>query len=802
MNIAYRWLQDYVKTTTPPEVLGEKFRMTSSEMESLSAGFRFPENVVVGYVKTLTQHPNADRLRVATVDTGDKIRTIVCGAPNIAQGQTVIVALPDAILTPLVGGPVTISTASLRGVVSEGMICSPAELGLPISSNGVLVLDSPKKPGTPAVIALELNDAVLDLEITPNRPDLLSYYGLAREVSAFEKRSLLDVAIASIEQHDPRYTAIEAKIEDSKLSSRYSALLVEIDTTPTTPWWMQARLLLAGMRPVTAVVDIANYVMLELGQPLHTFDFDTLAHPKKRNMPLLTVRSAKTNEQISLLDGTTRTLEKEDIVIADADNVAIALAGIMGGQTSEIKEGTRRILIESATFAKSSIRRTSRRLGLRSEASLRFEKGLDSELTVTALKRYLYLLQQICEARPASAIEDICRRAQSGDRPRIHVTFNQIQQILGVHISAPECKSILHKLGFQLPAFTKSGFEAIPPSWRSDVECPEDIVEEIVRIWGYERVPQTLPSGPIIPPQRNVRFEQRKRIRHILAQRGAYETISQPFIAKQALELINFPVEKALILQNPLSREGEYLAPTHLVQLLANISTVNRQVVPLTLFEIGTVFSHPQMEKEMLSLLMRNSQTSDHTVGEMKAHIERILIAAGLSSSLEYRPADTYPTYFAPEASIAIYSNTGRLIGYLGAIRPSIISAHKIRSGKAILFAELSFSALLEQDRHNNFYTPAPKYPAIERDITLLVDADLAYQRAEEVLKKAMTELLNHWSLTDVYTGKPLPSDKKSYTFHLTFLSPDRTLTDAEVQTELTHIVELLRKELKADITL
>jgi phenylalanyl-tRNA synthetase beta chain len=416
MKIAYKVLQEFVKTSLSPADLGEKFLMTSSELESLTDWGKLLEGLVVGKVEEVRPHPNADRLRLATLNIGKQKIHVVCGAPNLAVGQTVVVALPGTQLTPLKGEPVLIDKTTVRGEPSMGMICTPDEIGIPFQSEGIILLSDSCAPGSSAAAAMHLEDVVLDLEVTPNRPDLLSYRGLAREVATFEKRPLKEQPIAALNELDTKESSpVKVSIEDSKLCQRYSGVCLENITIAPSPQWLAARLTLSGIRPVNNVVDVVNYVMLELGQPMHAFDLDSLP-----SMEIIagTVQSKTT---LQLLDGTEREVLPSDITIRSGNKV-IGLAGVMGGSETEVSPETTRILLESATFYGPQIRRTSRRLGLRSEASSRFEKGLDPEITITALKRAVYLLTQLAGAQVKGSVIDVYPKSR-GERPRIHLTF-------------------------------------------------------------------------------------------------------------------------------------------------------------------------------------------------------------------------------------------------------------------------------------------------------------------------------------------------------------------------------------------
>ncbi|MBU6389793.1 phenylalanine--tRNA ligase subunit beta, partial [Patescibacteria group bacterium] len=399
MKIAYKWLQEYIKTGLSPEELGEQFRLTSSEVEEIvNWNDRF-SHLVIGHVESVAQHPRSDHLFLTQTRVGpNQVKSIVCGAPNVAAGQTVVVALPGATVIGHDGESHQIEETVIRGEQSEGMLCAADEIGLPEpeGEQGILVLSEKVPAGTPAAEALHLDDTVLDLEITPNRPDLLSYRGLARELATIEKKRLPEVPIYTYEPaHERQVNPIHISIEDSKLCSRYSAICLKNVTVQPSPQWMQSRLTLSGIRPINTVVDVTNYVMLELGQPLHAFDLDLLTTEPH---PALKVRAAKAKERITLIGEKEKALAAGDIVIAGGKDQPIALAGIMGNASTGISQTTTRVLLESAVFSGPQIRRASRRLGIRTEASTRFEKGLDPEQTVTALKRAIYLLQEISTA--------------------------------------------------------------------------------------------------------------------------------------------------------------------------------------------------------------------------------------------------------------------------------------------------------------------------------------------------------------------------------------------------------------------
>lgn len=774
MNASRAWLQDYVNTATPAAALGERFRMTSSELDGLTDWSERLTGVVTGKVVEVRPHPNAERLKVTKVDTGKDTRKIVCGAPNVAEGQTVLVALPGTTLHPVGKEPLTIAQATIRGEESEGMLCALEELGIPVASDGIFTFSEPVKPGTAASKALFEDDVILDLEVTPNRPDLLSHYGLAREVSTFERKPLQPLMLANWETRGAK-EQLTLTLHGHRECLRLSAVVVDGIKVVPSPWWLQSRLLRCGIRPINNVVDVTNYVMLELGQPLHAYDAALLA---EAGALTLGVRAADPGEKAELLDGTTRTLSGGDIVITDAADQVIGLAGIMGGARTAVQETTDRIVLEAATFPGAAIRRTSRRLGLRSEASLRFEKGLDPELTITALKRAIYLLQEMSPAKPVSKIAD--SHIHPVQRPVFHLSFSTIHQVLGVRISAADCKDILQRLGFTLRNLTKSGFDATPPSWRKDVQGTHDVIEELIRIWGYDRLPYTLPVGAVKAPRHNAAVQAKQTIRHALAALGYRETIHVPLYSAALLERVGLVPNQAVPLANPLSSELAYLAPTHVLGLLDDSATGAREYEELLSFELGKTFHPPHHETERLTLLARTDGNAEHAVRQLKTALERLcqLLEVGDPT---YVPSAG--TSYGEDGHTLEVQVDGHNIGTLSLVSGRVVAAYKIRRGKEIVIMELNVERLLELPRVVRFYTPAPQYPVSIRDLTVQVPLGLPLATLMEAAAAAIDPgVVSRWFVTTIFTGKPLPENRKAVTLRLTYNAADRTLSDEEIQ--------------------
>jgi phenylalanyl-tRNA synthetase beta chain len=788
MLISRGWLREYVATTQPAAQLAERIMLSSSESEGIIDWQSHLSGLVVGHVASVTKHPDSDHLNVAQVQLGSfSEEQIVCGAPNLRQGQKVIVAPVGTEIHPLHGDLLTIGERNIRGVVSRGMLCGADEIGLAIpGEDGLLILPDDAKPGTPLANLLGMDEPVLDLSITPNRPDLLSYLGIAREVAALERLRLQEPPIAILgDQNEASLEQIYASIADPELCMRYSAIIVESDElTKPSPLWMQARLLMANIRPLSLVVDIANYCMLEYGHPLHTFDADVLDGKS------LEVRAAQAGESLTTLNGETYQLEPADIVIA-VDGVADDLAGIMGGKHSSISSSTRRVLIESACFAGVPIRRTSRRLGIRTEASGRFEKGLDPEQTVAVLRRAVYLLQQLANAKVTSRLLD-CYPRPERSRERITLSLARLQQLSGVAISGSEAKNILQSLGFQVAGTGKTSLEVTPPSWRHDVERPEDIVEEIIRIWGYDKLPSTLPSGSVRAPRATAGFDQLQRARITLAAAGYHELVSSPFIGGAQLERSGIQPVEAARLSKPLSDEAAYLIPSHLPAFLQAVAGPNRETAQMGLFEIGNLLNHQHHERRMLSILERQESGPEQVVRQLKYALAQAVAALGGDHSLlSYLPTSTSPAYFAPGAVVQAYY-AGIELGYLGIVREAIIQAWKLRRGKCVGYCEIRADVVLEQEQTPGTYQPGQRFPVVPRAITLVVSEAVSVQRIITQVSAQNCDV-GQRAIGDVtiYRGNPYGADEKAVTLQLIYQHPERTLTEAEVHIDLTKLQQL-----------
>ncbi len=792
MNVSYLWLNEYIDLDgVSPQELAGRLTRGGIEVAAVKPRNEGVSNVVVGLVKTCGKHPDADKLRVCTVDVGQETDLqIVCGAPNVAAGQKVPVALVGARLP----GDVRIKRAKLRGVESQGMICSARELGLndkllpKALQEGILVLPEDAEIGADVVELLGLNDTVLELELTPNRADCLSMLGVAYEAAALTGRPvrLPDSAVAT----DPEKTAdrLSVSITARDLCGHYAARLIRGVRIGPSPLWMQNRLMAAGVRPINNVVDVTNYVMLEYGQPLHAFDAAKVSGGR------IEVRRARAGETLTTLDGQERKLGEDMLVIADADK-PVALAGVMGGANSEVTDDTTDVILESARFDPASVRRTSRQLGLRSEASLRFEKGVDPERVRAALDRAAALIARLAGGR---VTEGVAEEVVDMPGPRVvDLTLDRINGLLGTSLGVLEVGTILSRLGFEHENISDRAWSVRVPTRRGDIALDVDLVEEVARLHGYDEIPATPIEGPTTAGGLTRAQAIRRDIRRTLTLAGLHETISYAVTSAERAAL--FPDLAAgarpIRLAMPMSEERSTLRTVLLPGLLeAAAYNRARKNQDLALFEIGNVYHTDETtltrlpeEKARLALLLsgRRWQAEWHRAAEpydfydAKGLLEALFERLGLSASIAYRAAA--PAHFHPGRTAAIELRTeggASVIGYVGQLHPDLQREWAFAD---TFVAEVELAPLYEHADFRIPFRPLPRFPAVERDLAVVVDRNVPGAELTAVASAAAGELVESVRLFDVYTGDRLGPDKKSVALSLVYRHPDRTLTDEEV---------------------
>jgi phenylalanyl-tRNA synthetase beta chain len=820
VKVSLKWLRDYVDITVTSTELAGRLTMAGLEVGSIQAVGGAWDKIVVGQVVAVAPHPNADRLTLATVNLGSEQITVICGAPNISAGQKIAFAhLGARLIDGHTGQPAVLKPAKIRGVVSEGMVCSEKELGLSDEHEGILVLPPDAPVGTP--LGDYLGDAILDLEITPNRPDCLSVIGVAREIAVLTGQPLHLPELHYEETGDPIESLASIEIATPDLCPRYCASLVTGIKIGPSPGWLQQRLNSCGMRPINNVVDFTNYVMLEYGQPLHAFDYRKLKGWR------VIVRKARKGETITTLDGSKRTLSPDMLVIADKEK-AIAVAGIMGGLDSEVTDETDAVLLESANFNQAAIRRGCSHLQFQSEASMRFDKGLNSELPLVPLRRATQLLVVVAGGRAARGLIDIYPGKQ--EPAVISLAPNEVKRISGLEVGKEEILKVLTALGFECrEGDSDSGVSVSVPYWRSDIKCPVDLIEEVVRIIGYERVPVTRLGSPL--PQQESRLSPearqsslRDKLRNILTGLGFQEILTYSLVSLDKLQKLSPVLELTVApskVANPMSREQEYLRTSLRAGLLATLAHNRKfEQAGIRLFEIGKVFlpqcaviatlSEPKgkqsqqgrelpREKEMLCAVLAGprvelswqSDAAQLDFFDAKGVVQGLLSQVGLEAVFE--TGDDGGLFPGKRAGITV---DGERIGAVGELHPKVAQAFEL-SGDACLI-ELDLETLLSRLAPVRQYEPIPRFPGVTRDIALVVDEQVSYGRVEAIIRSF--PLVTKVTLFDLYRGEQIPEGKKSFAMRIVYRSLKHTLTDEEVDRTQERILGKLNQELGATL--
>lgn len=781
MRYALSWLNDYVNLKSDPNVLAERLVMTTAEVEEIIAAPAPIKTGVIAEVLSVEPHPNADRLRLVTVRSRRGTDTIVCGAPNVAVGQMVPFLPAGSTYVGDGGSFCTLETATIRGVKSAGMLASEHDLGLSDDHSGIVTLPPETSINTTLAAAFSLDRPVLDLEITPNRGDLLSYWGLAREVAFLEKTRLKEPALLSIKDNGDKDHTPHVVISDAGCV-RYTALVIENLTNGPAPSYIQHRLRLSGVEPINAIVDITNYVMLELGQPLHAFDYDKLAEHQQR--PDITVRKAVKGERLGCLDHVERHLTRDDLVIANSDG-PVALAGVIGGKETAVQSNSTTIMLESASFKPGDIRKMARRHGLRTESANRFEKQVDLELPVKALKRASYLLKEICGGEPAGGVID------SGQAParhrRLAVDLERAGRILGLPVTKAAARQ-LGQIGFEVTDKKSTIVEISVPSWRDDIVIEEDIYEEIIRLIGYDQLPATLPNGPLSPTSKDNLFGLHRAVRRYLAAAGLREVVSQAFMSD--LDAKRYGYGDTLIkLTHPPTRNESFVRPDLLPGLInrltrESLSGQNK----LASFEIGHAFTrtakgHVEADRVAIALLTDDPLTAARQIKGWLAGLP-----AAVERDLEVS-FDRGPTHHLLESTQAVVIGL-EPAGLIGVVPTRLTSALKLRGRRQIVAAELDLAPLIAAPMSSAAYLAPSPYPGISRDLTVRFDATMSFASAMRLIEKASPPLAVNLAAFDCHE-----TDKeKSVTYRLIFRANDRTLTDGEVDDALGGFIGSLRR--------
>ncbi len=790
MKFSEAWLRTWVHPPVDTQTLGEQLTMAGLEVDGIEPAAPEFSGVYVGLVQQVDPHPNAEKLRVCQVDLGQgEPLSIVCGAPNVAAQMRVPVAIVGARLP----GGHRIQKAKLRGQVSQGMICSAAELGLAESSSGILSLPADAPLGMDVREYLALEDACIEIDLTPDRGDCLSIAGIAREVGVLNRCT---VRAPAIEPIPPATEArIPVQVQAPEACPRYVCRVIQgIDPRAETPLWMQERLRRSGLRALHPVVDVTNYVMLELGQPMHGFDLAKLQGE-------IQVRLARAGEALTLLNGETLSLEPDTLVIADQER-PIALAGIMGGAETGVSTETRSIVLESAFFSPHPLMGKARRYGLHTDSSHRFERGVDPEGQVRALERATALLLDIAGGQPGPLLE-IASEAHLPQPNPLHLRRSRIQQVLGVELAEEAIEDILHRLGMALePA--EGGWQVLPPSGRFDLVLEVDLIAEIGRIHGYDHIPTRHAITSAVPQSLPESAYDLHRARTLLVARGYYEAITYSFVSPELQRKID-PEQAPLALANPLSAELSVMR-TSLWPGLLQVARSNRarQQERIRLFEIGLRFRQAGEElhqEKMLAGLALGSVYPEQwgspkrTVDffDLKGDVEALL---SLNASLDRFRFIPMPLAALHPGQSARIVRGDQIVGHLGLLHPAL--AAELDLPESTYLFELLLPAL-ETGQLPRF-SPISRYPAIRRDLAILVDQDISYDQVRDCVLRAETQWLQEVFLFDLYQGEKIDSGQKSLALGLILQAPSQTLTEQEIDASLGKILAQLREELGATL--
>ena len=794
MKAPLNWLREYVEIDMPGAEYAQKMVMTGTAVEGVEPVAEY-ENVVVGRVITCEDHTDSDHLHVCTVDVGDQAPIqIVCGAPNVSAGQLVPVALVGAKLP----GGYAIKKGKLRGVESFGMICSGTELNVPeamyphIGDKGILVFHEAYEPGTDVKAIFGMDDEIIDFEILANRPDCLSIWGLARESGAVLETHCLMPEIA-VEESGKGDISDYAKVSvlDDELCPRYCARVIADVKIAESPKWMKTYLHAAGIRPINNIVDITNFVMLETGHPMHAFDLS-----KVRDGQII-VRRARPDEILVTLDGKEHKLASDMLVIADSER-ATGIAGVMGGEESEIVNDTAAVLFECATFDRTSIRLTARALGVRTESSGRFERGVCVGTTMEALQRACMLVNMLeCGQVVPGSFDHYPNPAPERI---VEASVSRINQLISTKLSGEEMEDILGRLYIDTQC-CEDTLTCNVPAWRGDIEAECDLAEEILRLNGYEHIPSTLMSGVTVAGMRSDTQLLSDRVKHSLVGMGFYESLSFSFVSRKWISALNLPDGDwrldPVVIRNPLGEDTSVMRTSLVPSMLNVLSTnINRGNAAGSLFELAPVFEIGQKgqlpnENALLCIGMYGADVDFYA-------LKQVCVSVLHELGITVKAAAGGDVYYHPGRKAKLMAGNVQ-IGQLGEIHPDQAEAFDI-TNKRVYVAELDMRAMMQCAKTVASVKSLPKFPAVSRDLALVMDESVGVGNVMDAIRKAAGRDVEHVEMFDIYRGTKLGFEKKSVAFSLTFRAADRTLTEPEIAAAVTNVLSVVEKEFGATL--
>ncbi len=802
MIVTYNWLKEFVAVDASPEDLCHRLTMAGLEVDSLKelgAGF---ESVIVARLDQVSQHPDADRLTLCQVNTGSEIVPVVCGATNHKAGDMVALAQPGTVLP----GDFKIKKSKIRGQVSCGMLCSEKELGLSEESEGIIILPANLPIGQPVFDVMGWRDYQIEIGLTPNRPDCLSVIGVAREVAALYGKPLNLPAVQLAEANESILNHTRVAIDNPQACPRYAARMIRGVNIGPSPDWMVRRLEAVGMRSINNIVDVTNYVMMELGHPLHAFDFRFVEEGR------IVVKCAQEGDRFATLDGQEHQLSADDLMICDGRK-SVALAGVMGGLNSEVQNDTETILLEAAYFNPVTVRRTSKRHGLHTESSHRFERGADIDMVPFALDRAAALMAELGGGEVLAGVVDVY--PEMLPQREITLALASVKRMLDLTLDAVTITGCLESIG--LKVIRQAGEDELLvvsiPSFRPDLEREIDLIEEVARLYGYEKIPVSMPVGVVASSLPPARQQLQKKLRDMLVAAGFSETINYSFIAADAVEKIGVSDtdlrNRHVPILNPLSEEQAVMRTSLVPSVLETVvRNLNYRSTDLRLFELRPVFlpGEGELPEERLSLtaVMTGRKEPDgwaQSAGEvdffdLKGIVEGFLTAFGLAY-VRYDAATSQP-YLHPGKSCALVTQSGALLGYLGEVHPRTLSAFSI--DQTVYLLDLQVEELFRQHVSQRSFAPVSRFPDVSRDTALLLDEEVRAEQILDILRQNKVRTVEDFTLFDLYTGTGIPQGKKSIGVRIRYRDMTKTLTEEEVGKAHEKIINTLCEKLAAEI--
>ncbi|GAB4244057.1 MAG: phenylalanine--tRNA ligase subunit beta [Ekhidna sp.] len=801
MKLSYNWLKEFIDFKESPEEISEILTQTGLEVEGLEKLEKIPgglAGIVVGEVKYCEPHPNADKLKVTKVDIGgEKLSDIVCGAPNVAAGQKVLVATVNSTIHPTNGEPFKIKKAKIRGEVSEGMICAEDELGLGSSHDGIMVLDTDKPNGTPAIELFETGeDHIIEIGLTPNRGDATSHMGAARDLKAYFKRDLTLPQPKDFEVKEDH--PIKVKVEDADRCPRFSGITIRGIEVKASPDWLQWKLRAIGLEPINNVVDITNYVMHAIGQPMHAYD---AAHVKNNEV---IVKTLKDKTPFTTLDGKERKLSSDDLMVCNGDSEGMCIAGVFGGITSGVTEKTSAIFLESAHWSPDGIRSTAQRHGLSTDASFRYERGADPEMTVPAIKLATSLILELAGGYAASEIMDIYPKKI--EQKEIPITFRNFHWLIGKELANDRIIEILNWLDIKTKDISDEGFKAIVPAYRSDVTRPADLVEEVLRIYGFNEVEldEEFSADYLAEFNENEPYRVQEDLSRYLAGKGFSEILTNSLTNPDYHKKVPLGGEPVRML-NPSSEDLAIMKTSPIYTALESVAyNINRKQANLKFFEFGRTYQKEKdkyKESEWLSFYLTGNVTEANWMDNSRKVAFQDLSTA-IVSMLQYAGIRNVELVPSKKGTLYDYGvvlkHNQKMLGLIGKLKQEILQMYGIK--QEVFQAQLDWQTVLAKYKKDVAYEPIPKFPEVKRDLSLVLDKHVSYADIQQLAFRQEKKLLKRMNLFSVYEGEKIEKGKKAYAISFFLQDKFKTLTDKQIDKSMTGLMHVYEKELGAII--